>query len=378
LGFIMSVAAPHPEAQPGQSAVGNFNAQASGGSTAIVSVYQNAPPRSVDPAEIDAAEALLATLPLDHPPPPQGLPSPHQIPWPRNRFFVGREPDLLMLARRLTQGGTAAVGQSPAVTGLGGQGKTQLAVEFAYRYGHWFKGGVFWISCADPASIPQAIAASGPALYPEDAGLSTRPLPERVAVVASAWASDLPRLLIFDNCEDEAILDDWAPKGGNCRLLITARRLSWSPERGITALPLGRLTRPESLALLRRHRPDLDDAELDPIANELGDLPLALELAGSYLARYREEPAGAPVSYLAELRATDLLAHVSLTVEDAQTPARTRSLTGHEQDVARTFEVSLSKLRPEDAVDALARELFARPWRADPAPVAEALRRHCS
>jgi hypothetical protein len=131
------------------------------------------------------------------------------MPWPHNRFFVGRKPDLLMLARQLKEGGTAAVAQSPAVTGLGGQGKTQLAVEFAYRYGRWFKGGVFWVSCADPVSIPEAIAACGPVLCPADAGFSGRPLPDRVALVASTWASDLPRLLIFDNCEDEAILDAW-------------------------------------------------------------------------------------------------------------------------------------------------------------------------
>ena len=377
----MSETPSHPVGQSGQSAVGSHIAQASGGSTAIVSVYQNVPPRPVEPDEIAAAEALLATLPLDQLPAPQGLPSPHVIPWPSNRFFVGREPELRMLARRLKQGGSAAVGQSPAVTGLGGQGKTQLAVEFAYRYGRWFKGGVFWVSCADPASIPEAIAASGPVLYLAEAGLSDRPLPERVAMVASAWANDLPRLLIFDNCEDEAILDDWAPKGGGCRLLITARRTSWSPERGVTAVPLGRLTRPESLALLRRHRPDLgpDDAGLDAIADELGHLPLALELAGSYLARYREEPAGVPAIYLAELRAADLLAHVSLTVEDAEAPGRTRSLTGHERDVARTFEVSLRRLRPENAVDALAHELFARAaWLAPGVPIPRRLLKLCA
>jgi tetratricopeptide (TPR) repeat protein len=242
-------------------------------------------------------------------------------------------------------------------------GKTQLAVEFAYRYGRWFKGGVFWVSCADPVSIPEAIAACGPVLCPADAGFSGRPLPDRVALVASTWASDLPRLLIFDNCEDEAILDAWAPKGGGCRLLITARRVSWSPARGITAVPLGRLTRPESLALLCRYRPDLgrDDPVLDAIADELGDLPLALELADSYLARYAGEPLGAPATYLAELRAPDLLAHVSLAVEeDTETPAHARSLIGHERNVARTFEVSLRRLRPGNVVDWLARELFAR------------------
>src|ERR1700761_2800080 len=89
LGFSMSEATLHPVIQSGQSAVGSYIAQADRGSTAIVSVYQNAPPRPVEPAEIAAAEALLATLPLGELPAPQGLPSPHVIPWPRNRFFVG-------------------------------------------------------------------------------------------------------------------------------------------------------------------------------------------------------------------------------------------------------------------------------------------------
>ncbi len=375
---------PSPSVPSGyQSASGSYIAQADRTSTAIIAVFHAALPPTVDSAEIAAAEALLATLPLDGLPERRGLPSPHVMPWPPNRFFVGREADLRTLARWLKEGSTAAIGQSPAITGMGGQGKTQLAVEFAYRYGQWFKGGVFWVNCSDPASMPVAVASCDTAFYPANAGISARPLPERTATVVSAWASDLPRLLIFDNCEDEAILDEWAPKSGGCRLLLTARRLSWSPARGIAAVPLGRLARPESLALLHHHRPDLgqDDPGLDAVADELGDLPLALDLAGNYLARYRDEAIGAPAAYLAELRAAgDILAHASLTVEDLQgAPGRSRSLTGHEKDVARTFEVSLCRLRPDDYVDALARELLARAaWLAPGVPIPRHILKLCA
>jgi hypothetical protein len=50
---------------------------------------------------------------------------------------------------------------------------------------------------------------------------------------------------------------------------------------------LGVLNRAESVALLRKHRPDLTQSEAGAIAAELGDLPLALHLAGSFLAHYR-------------------------------------------------------------------------------------------
>ena len=125
---------------------------------------------------------------------------------------------------------------------MGGIGKTQLACEFAYRYGQYFAGGVFWLGCADPAAIPAEIATCGRGLnlHPDFTGL---PLDGQVALVAAAWHSELPRLLIFDNCEDEAVLEDWVPRGGGCRVLVTARRGTWRPELGVQAIALGILTR---------------------------------------------------------------------------------------------------------------------------------------
>src|SRR3954452_9497120 len=112
----MNEAASAPE-RSAQWAAGSGIAQALGkGSTAIVYQFQTAPTQIIDHAEITAAEALLAELPLDHLPEPRGLPPGSVMPWTRNRFFVGREPDLCQIARTIKEGGTAAVGQSPAVT----------------------------------------------------------------------------------------------------------------------------------------------------------------------------------------------------------------------------------------------------------------------
>ncbi len=65
-------------------------------------------------------------------------------------------------------------------------------------------------------------------------------------------------------------------------MLITSRRATWDPSLGVQTHALGTLPRLESIALLRKLRPDLaeDDPDLAAIAAELGDLPLALHLAG--------------------------------------------------------------------------------------------------
>jgi tetratricopeptide (TPR) repeat protein len=317
-----------------------------------ITIYALATPRPVDPETLAAAERQLAALPLETIPDPASLPPGSRVPLRRNPLFVGREVDLRALATALKGGETAAI------VGLGGMGKTQLASEFVHRYGQFFAGGVFWLGFADPATVPTQVAACGGpgalALHPE---FHTLPMADQVQLVQAAWQSPLPRLLVFDNCEDEALLAQWRPPHGGCRVLVTSRRAQWEATFGVQALPLGILQRGESLALLRHHCPDLstDDAELNAISAELGDLPLALHLAGSFLARYRQTVT--PAAYLAQLQQPDLLEHHSLQGRQL-TP--NLSPTRHEQHVARTFRLSYDRLDPADATDARALALLAR------------------
>lgn len=101
------------------------------------------------------------------------------------------------------------------------------------------------------------------------------------------------------------------------------------------------------------------------LAAELGDLPLALHLAGSFLERYAEAPDGQPAVYLEALRQGGLLQHPSLQGRFAGL-----SPTSHEAHVGRTFALSLEKLHPEDETDALALALLARAaWFAPGEPI---------
>ncbi|HEX7182951.1 MAG TPA: tetratricopeptide repeat protein [Thermoanaerobaculia bacterium] len=310
------------------------------------------------PPDPDEAWARLKELPLDEIPEPSPLPPGSRMPHSVNPLFVGRDEDLRKLARFLRSKRTAAIGQAniAAATGLGGIGKTQLASEFVHRYGRFFAGGVFWMSFADPAAVPAEVAACGRSLNLHP-GYDALPLEEQVRRVQEAWQSPLPRLLVFDNCEDEELLDQWRPPFGGSRVLVTSRRPHWSPVLGVKRLSLGILQREASVELLRGFRPDLpaNDPALHAIAEELGDLPLALHLAGSFLARYAQSPFGQPSAYLEQLGRGDLLAHPSLQGRGDEI-----SPTDHEAHVARTFTLSFERLNPADPTDALACKLLAR------------------
>ncbi|MBV9791964.1 MAG: helix-turn-helix transcriptional regulator [Chloroflexi bacterium] len=314
--------------------------------------YLPVPHASVNGHAASAAQASLQQpqLPADALPDPAPLPAGSHMPLRRNPLFVGRADDLRQLARALNVGGNAVIGQLTiaAATGLGGIGKTQLACEFVHRYGQYFAGGVFWLSFADPGAVPTEVAACGGG--PE---FDTLPLDEQVWRVQAAWKLPIPRLLIFDNCEDEDLLNQWCPPHGGCRILITSRRHHWDAALGVQSVPLGVLPRHESLALLHAFRPDVpsSDPDLDAIAEALGDLPLALHLAGSFLAHYRH--AITPTHYLQRLLTPTLLDDVSLRAVGI-------SPTQHVQHVARTFEQSYARLDFADSVDALALLLLAR------------------
>jgi tetratricopeptide (TPR) repeat protein len=205
------------------------------------------------------------------------------------------------------------------------------------------------LSFADPRAVPAEVAACGAAmeLRPDFDQLS---LEERCQLVRAAWERGAPKLLIFDNCEEPALLAAWRPTRTGC-LLLTSRRADWQKAERIQTLPLDVLRRAESLELLREHRPDADGPLLEEIAEEVGDLPLALHLAGSYLARYRQ--ALDAEQYLSQLRSRTLLSHDSLL-------SGTLSPTGHEQNVSRTIAVSFHRLNPSEALDQEALAVLAR------------------
>ena len=318
----------------------------------------------------ETAQDLLATLPLEEVPPPGPLPVGSRMPLAHNPLFVGREEDLKTLARQLRANETSAVGQIAAASGLGGIGKTQLASELVHCYGRFFQGGVFWMSFADAAAVPIEVAACGASLGLHSS-FENLTLEQQVRLVEEAWKSPLPRLLVFDNCEEEELLRRWRPSFGGCRVLVTSRRSDWDPTLGVVTVQLTTLARPASVELLRRFRPDLPESEpaLDDIAAELGDLPLALHLAGSFLRTYRSTSSGEPASYLQSLRQTDLLAHPSLTGRKSGP-----SPTGHESHVGRTFAISFERLDPASSTDALAAHLLSRAaWFAPGEPLPRSL-----
>ncbi|GHO62320.1 hypothetical protein KSC_012120 [Ktedonobacter sp. SOSP1-52] len=336
-----------------QTALGSYIAQATNNSTASVNVYEDVRPRPVEHAVITAAHERLAQLPLKSFPMPAAQPVAVHSRLPvfeRNPLFVGRQADLQAIAQALKAEEPVTV----VISGMGGMGKTQLVSEVIFRYGGYFAGGVFWLNFADITGIPSEIAACRTALQEElRLDLHTLPLEEQVIQILAAWQSDLPRLLIFDNCEEEALLATWRPPLGGCRILVTSRRATWDSDLHVHHHALSDLKRPESIELLGKYRPDLTTEERNNIAEVVGDLPLALHLAGNYLEEYRESRLGRASAYLKALSNMPPLQHPSLQAEGSTYTTR------HIRDVARTFALSYERLDEKDPVDALAISLLA-------------------
>ncbi|WP_395728748.1 tetratricopeptide repeat protein [Nakamurella sp.] len=328
----------------GQIAIGNYIAQADNGATANLSVFQVAMPAPPDADTVDQAIRLLEHLPVDPPAEPGALPNHSRMPLAPNPLFTGRYDELHWLSAHL---GTSAV-QAPTVVlnGLAGVGKSQIASEYAHLYGRFYAGGVYWVSLANSAKVDSEIAACG-----GPAGMSLRPdfstlaMEDQVSLVRAAWQSPLPRLVIFDNCEDESLLARWRPPSGGCRIIVTSRRSAWSPALRVTVRPVDVLDRADGCRLLAAYREPVsaeDEEALSAIADELGNLPLALHLAGSYLSRYHRVLT--PAVYLRQLSDSPLIDHRSLTAAGI-------SPTDHIQSIATTFAISVDGLASEPADD---------------------------
>ena len=187
--------------------------------------------------------------------------------------FTGRDGLLDDLAVALGSGDPVV---ARAVTGMGGVGKTTTAIEYAHRHHHQFDIA-WWIPADDLALVPDRLAALAQAL---DLANPTDPTEVAVARLRTALLRRGRWLLVFDNAEDPAALAPYLLDGPG-QVLITSRNPHW---RGIAArVGVTEFTRPESIALLRRLAPQLSEGDADRVADAVGDLPLAVDQAGSLL-----------------------------------------------------------------------------------------------
>ena len=276
----------------------------------------------------------------DELPEPGGLPPGSYVSFKRNALFTGRERALKRLARALLHKDHPSALVTQAVAGMGGVGKTQLAVEFVYRYGRFFHG-VHWVNCQQETAIGAEVAACGERMclpyWPEKQ-------PGQVARTLDAWCRGGPRLVVLDNLEDVESAREWLGRlsGGAVRAVVTARRRNWPRDLGLAPLPLKVFDEKESRAFLREYLSEerATDAELDGLAERLGHLPLALELAGRYLKSAARLTVG---EYLEKIE--NVWAHASM----ADWRAELGNPTGHDLDLAETFAASWERVEDETA-----------------------------
>jgi cellulose biosynthesis protein BcsQ/tetratricopeptide (TPR) repeat protein len=254
----------------------------------------------------------------------------------RNTVFTGRATVLEALRDRLAGSVTAVVHQT--LYGLGGVGKTQIALEYAHRFAANYDL-VWWISAEQVSLVRSSLADLATELH-LPTGDSVR---ERVAAVLDALRQGHPThrwLLILDNADDPDELNDLLPQGTG-HVLITSRNQAWA--RRVAAVEVDVFQREESVAFLCRRVSGLSEDDAGMVAESLGDLPLAVEQAGAWLAA-----TAMPVDRYLDLLRTQL----SEVLEENLPPGYPRSVTA-------TWLLSLHRLREDTPAAARLLELCA-------------------
>jgi hypothetical protein len=237
---------------------------------------------------------------------------------PRPASLAGRENLLTELDARLA-GPYGAGPRMVALCGLGGAGKTSVAVEYAHRRLDELR--VAWQFPAEDAAVLVAgfgeLAAQ---LGAADGGDPVASVHGLLAASPARW------LLIFDNAPDRAAVARFVPPAGPGRVLITSRNQIWPPGQSLDVPVLDPQVAAEFLA---GRAGDADRRAALQLAGELGGLPLALEQAAAYVEASGNTLAG----YLASFRQrrSDLLGR--------------GEPTGYPETVATTWRLAFEDLQ---------------------------------
>jgi tetratricopeptide (TPR) repeat protein/transcriptional regulator with XRE-family HTH domain len=218
------------------------------------------------------------------------------VPYPRNPFFSGREEILETLHKCLAGDQVVALTQSYALHGLGGVGKTHLAVEYTYRHNLEYSA-ILWIGAESVETILSSFVTIAELLQ-----LPERQEADQQQIVAAVqrWLSTHRQwLLVFDNVEDLKLLQGFLPATSQGAVLITTRRQApGTLAQGIELSPM----KPEEGLLLLLRRAKVLDPQAGPeqmeeievqrhgeyqaaqeLVTAMDGLPLALDQAGAYI-----------------------------------------------------------------------------------------------
>jgi len=209
-------------------------------------------------------------------------------------LFKGREDMVEKLRSALGAGKTAAITQVHAIHGLGGVGKTRLAVEYAWRAlekGQYW--GVFFAVSDTKANLNTNLANLAGLLNLPEKNSKEQP------VIVEAVLRELERrtdwLIIFDNVDSdesaERLREEIIPRLSAGDVLMTSRRSNWPDD--IADLPIDKLSEPDAIAYIiektesKRSKSAKDGELVKKVACELDCLPVALEQAGGYINQRR-------------------------------------------------------------------------------------------
>jgi hypothetical protein len=266
---------------PAISATGNVNYQVSTDNRKVTATHGsfavggnvNAPVTAfvINQAVAKAAgKAQIYTLPAPMP----------------DKYFVGRGSETGKIRRILNavKGGKAAL---TALNGMGGIGKSILAIYVANKVKNKFPDGQLFFpmnGIVEPVPSRDVLLCIIRSFEPD-----FEPTSEDIDALSAKYRSLLfgkKVLLVLDNVRDSAHVRPLLPPEG-CGLIVTSRHYLDSLD-GVEVLPLGEFTRDESTKLIRTLIPMKGtDLEIGTIAELCGDLPLALNVAGTFLKGHK-------------------------------------------------------------------------------------------
>jgi len=260
------------------------------------------------------------------------------IPYRRNPFFTSREEVLLHLHTMLHSESVMRLSPAQAVSGLGGIGKTQVVIEYAYRYRHEYQD-VLWLRADTRETLISDFVTIASSLH-----LPEKDEQNQILVVNAVkhWLNaHTGWLLILDNVEDFDMISDFLPSGNGGHILLTTRAQS----TGIVAqrIDLEKMESEEgALFLLRRAKLVTQDTLYEHITASNYDkamnisyimdgLPLALDQAGAYI----EETSCSLSDYLERYQNQQI----------ALLNTRIGPVADHPESVATTFLLSFEKVK---------------------------------